>query len=41
VKNGIESVHIYGSYCKIKTGITFWTTLYSTKHIGMFIVSVR
>jgi len=28
VKKWLKSVYIYGSYRKIKTGITFWTTLY-------------
>jgi len=29
VKKLLKSVHIYGSYCKIKTGVPFfWNTLY-------------
>jgi len=30
VKKWLKSVYIYGSYRKIKTGVSlFWTTLYS------------
>jgi len=32
VKNLLKSVYIYGSYRKIKTGLSlFWTTLYMDK----------
>jgi len=34
VKTLLKSVNIYGSYRKIKTGVSlFWTTLYSHIHI--------
>ena len=45
VKKWLKSVHIYGSYRKIKTGTVFWTTLYvligCQRHRSLKLISQR